>query len=189
MEAEFTIETKDRILSIYQDEGYNPREHENLGTMICSHKRYDLGDKHDFNFDDYRNWDEAEKGIKRKYDAAIILPLFLYDHSGITMNTTGFSCPWDSGRVGFIIISKDKLRKEYSVKRIGKKLVERVTGYLKSEVETYDMYLTGECYRFEVTDLDDNHIDSCGGFLGSDFSTNGMTDYLDDELAELLEKH
>lgn len=30
------------------------------------------------------------KVISQKY---LMLPLYLYDHSGITMNTTGFSCP------------------------------------------------------------------------------------------------
>ena len=30
----------------------------------------------------------------------VILPLYLHDHSGLTMNTSGFHCPWDSGQVG-----------------------------------------------------------------------------------------
>ena len=43
----------------------------------------------------------------------VILPLYLYDHSGITMNTTGFSCPWDSGQVGWIYADADCIKKEY----------------------------------------------------------------------------
>ena len=188
MEPYKTVQTDKEVLNIYQDssEHDNPREWDNLGTMICSHKRYRLGDKHDFDFNDYGSWDEAEEAIKKKYKTAVILPLYLYDHSGITINTIGFSCPWDSGRVGFIIISKEKVRKEYSVKRISPKLLERVTGYLKNEVETYDQYLTGDVYRFEVTDIDGNHIDSCAGFYGDDFKTNGITDHISKELAELL---
>jgi len=39
----------------------------------------------------------------------VILPLYLYDHGGITMNTGGFSCRWDSGQVGWIYASKESL--------------------------------------------------------------------------------
>lgn len=53
------------------------------------------------------------KVISEKY---IVLPLYLYDHSGITMNTTGFSCPWDSGQVGWIYASKEDALKEFGGK-------------------------------------------------------------------------
>ena len=75
--------------------------------MIAFHRRYDLGDKHSIKHEDYDGWDEMETALEKKFDA-VILPLYLYDHSGITMNTTGFSCGWDSGQVGFICISKKR---------------------------------------------------------------------------------
>ena len=50
------------------------------------------------------------KVISQKY---LMLPLYLYDHSGITMNTTGFSCPWDSGQVGWIYASKEDALREF----------------------------------------------------------------------------
>lgn len=121
----------------------NPREDDNLGLMICSHKRYNLGDKHDFNFDNHNNWDEAENAIKKQYDVAVILPLYLYDHSGITMATKPFSCRWDSGQVGFIVVSKKKIRDEYKVKRISNELIKKVTKVLEAEVKGYDNYIMG----------------------------------------------
>ena len=42
-------------------------------------------------------------------DGFVFLPLYLFDHSGITMNTSGFSCPWDSGQVGWIFCTPDIL--------------------------------------------------------------------------------
>ena len=39
----------------------NPRDWDNLGTMVCFHKRCCLGDKHDYNSDNYSSWDEMEK--------------------------------------------------------------------------------------------------------------------------------
>lgn len=122
----------------------NPRSWDNLGTMVCFHNRYDLGDKHDYNHNHYNGWDEMENAIIKNEDVCVILPLYLYDHSGITMNTSPFSCRWDSGQVGFIFVSKKRVREEYGVKRINKELIEKVTELLEGEVKTYDMYLTGE---------------------------------------------
>ena len=182
-----TGKTKDKALNIYhENDPENPREWDNLGVMVCTHKRYTLGDKHTFNFDNHNSWNEVEKAIKREYKTAVILPLFLYDHSWITMRTTSFNDGWDSGQVGFIYVTKEDIRKEYNVKRISPKLLEKIKGYLINEVETYDQYLTGEVYRFEVTDLNGVELDSCGGFFGTDFKMNGLADYIDKELIESL---
>jgi hypothetical protein len=128
---------------MYQDFD-NPRSWDNLGTMVCFHNRYDLGDNHHYNHNNYNGWDEMKNSITKEEDVAVILPLYLYDHSGITMSTSPFSCRWDSGQVGWTFVSKKKIREEYGVKRISKELIEKVTEMLEGEVRTYDMYLTGE---------------------------------------------
>ena len=168
-----------KTLRVIQDNTpENPRRWDNLGTMICFHRKYSLGDKHDYNHSNYGNWQEMKNDIIKSEDACVILPLYLYDHGGITMNTTGFSCPWDSGQVGWLFISKAKVRKEYNVKRINKKLIELVTSNLKGEVETYDQYLTGDVYGFKVINEEGNEEDSCWGFFGSDVTTNGMLEHV-----------
>ena len=143
----------------------SPRDWDNLGTMVCWHRNYRLGDEHSYGdpqefieSDEYRN-------------AAIVLPLGLYDHSGITMYIGSEPSPfdpggWDSGQVGFIYISREKIRSEYSVKRISKQLLARVEGYLRNEVKTYDDYLIGNVWGFMVEDEEGNHVDSCWGFIG-----------------------
>jgi hypothetical protein len=86
------------------------------------------------------------------------------------MNTTGFSCPWDSGQVGWIYITREKVRKEYGCKRVTKKMVEKIKGYLRNEVETYDQYLTGDVYGFRITDEEtEEEMDSCWGFFGEKY--------------------
>jgi hypothetical protein len=142
--------------------------------MCCFHKRYDLGDKHNMTVE------EAKTLVKRK--DVISLPLYLYDHSGITMNTGGFSCRWDSGQVGFIYITKKRVKEEMArplplkkgqknptlapIKVIDKKTLARVYEMLRAEVETYDNYLTGNVYGFKITDAEGTDIDSCWGFYG-----------------------
>ena len=162
---------KGYTIKIHQDEDpLNPRtDYDCLGTMVCFHKRYDLGDKHSIRHEDYDGWARIEDMLRTDLDAAIILPLYLYDHSGITMKTSPFGCRWDSGQVGFIYVSREKVFKEYGRKDLAK-AIEQATKVLEGEVETYDHYLRGDVYGYTLyapgdEDLDDS-IDSCWGYLG-----------------------
>tara|TARA_R110002072_G_scaffold91307_2_gene203710 strand:+ start:423 stop:1100 length:678 start_codon:yes stop_codon:yes gene_type:complete len=111
----------------------------------------------------------ADDGCARLLDAisdkAILLPLYLYDHSGITMNTTGFHCPWDSGQVGFIFASLEDVRREYGAQRVSGKLRRTAEDALRAEVDVYDDYLRGEVYGY-VIERDGDHVDSCWGYFG-----------------------
>lgn len=162
----------------HDQDAESPRDWDNLGTMVCFHGRYNLGDKHGMDL-------EEAQALENSPDV-ISLPLYLYDHSGITMNTTGFHCPWDSGKVGFIYVTLDKVREEYSVKRISKKTRENVLGVLRGEVEAYDQYLTGDVYGYVVAvDTEDEEFDdadpieSCWGFFGRDYAEKEADDILE----------
>jgi len=148
---------------LQDDDPMNPRaDCDNLATMICFHRNYNLGDEH--------NYDREGMDILRKRKDIIWLPLFLYDHSGITMNTTGFNDGWDSSCVGIIYIEKEKYRKEFNCKRVNKK---KVYNFLKADVEEYDNYLTGEVYGYIVENEAGENIDSCYGYSGnSEFALN-----------------
>lgn len=162
------------IRTFYDESPINPRKDDNLGTMVCFHRRYSLGDKHDYDSNDYKGWDEMKKDIIKNENVGVILPLYLYDHGGITISTSPFSCNWDSGQIGFIFISKKKMLEEYGGKIVTKKLKEKVEGYLKSEVEVYDKYIRGEVYGVRVfekeldEDGDDVEIHSCFGFYSEE---------------------
>jgi hypothetical protein len=99
----------------------------------------------------------------------ITLPLYLYDHSGITMRTSSFSCPWDSGQVGIIYISKKDAVKEWGRKYFTKQVRERAEKYLEGEVETYDQYLTGDVYGYIVEHEESGEEESCWGFFGTEY--------------------
>ena len=159
-----------------------------LGSFVCFHSRYSLGHE---NENDLELWlmraidPDVAARIEDKYnrfecpnkdliDALmeqfgkenICLPVYMYDHGGITINTSGFSCSWDSGQIGFIYVPKEKIRKEYGVKRISPKLRKNVQEILKSEIKSVDDYLTGNVYGFRILDAQENDIDSCWGFYG-----------------------
>jgi len=125
------------------------------------------------------------KAIEQHY---IMLNLYLYDHSGITIRTSPFSCPWDSGKVGFVYISKEKAKKEYSWKKMTKKRIEQIKTYLNCEIETYDQYLTGDVYGYIVSNEEDDHIHSCWGYFGHDWEENGLLEAAKGEIDYELSK-
>lgn len=167
-----TKEYRGYKIEIDQDSDYpNIREeYDNLGTMVCFHSRYNLGDED--------TGISKEELIKIANSSEYLsLPLYLYDHSGITMNTTGFSCGWDSGKVGYIFVSKVEIREKYNCKNVTKKLKETVLSVLRAEVALYDDYLTGNVFCYDIKDENDESIDSCCGFYGTDFDNNGLMEH------------
>lgn len=189
------------------EEPMSPREWDNLGTMLCGHREYNLGDKqmtgkYDSSEEevactidpecydiiaywehegfDLRGEQHAEqmirKAIERAFEKAVVLPLYLYDHSGITISTGPFSCVWDSGQVGWIYVTHENIRKEYGWKRLTKKRLKQIEGYLKGEVDVYDDYLTGAVYGYVVEDPDGIDVEdgSCWGFYGHDHEKSGL---------------
>ena len=202
-----TVEREGFTGKIFQDEcGESPREWDNIGKMICWHNRYTLGDENLLDLwselkecslkklTDYCNgWDEIEEVLKKEFGAVVILPLFLYDHSGISMRTYshGQHAGWDGGYVGFIYATKADILKEYSVKRITKAIKEKVEKILTSEVETYSQYLEGDVYFFNIADADGEIVESCGGFYGMESAkdeVNSQIDYAIKEKAENLKE-
>jgi hypothetical protein len=207
---------------------------DNFGSMVCWHRRYTLGDEHDFetprdflagliqsNFTDAEIVDFVRSGHARgltlAYNVALnvwvcneykaregdwdvaftysapddpdmlesiatdlleymsntslmelvrkrylIIPLYLYDHSGLSIATTDFHDQWDSGQVGWIYASHDDIKREF-----GSDLnsMERAQACLEGEVKTYDLYMGGWCYAFELYE-NDELLESCGGLFG-----------------------
>ena len=210
----------------YDTDPTNPRENDNVGTMVCWHNRHNLGDEqpkygsmdflHNLDFsltdtecldicwDIMRNyaehWDDFVYMVKKHsgdiYDASVqnaieyigivpkaladiidreyvILPLYLYDHSGITISCSAFSCPWDSGQIGYIYCKSNK-------ENLSAEHIERI---LRAEVSEYDLYLSGQCYGYTLY-KDGEEIDTCGGFLG-DIKENGILDYIGSDYQDL----
>jgi hypothetical protein len=157
-------------LRIVQDEDpINPRlDFDNLGKMICFHRRYNLGDEHNIDYSDCTGWDDLEEHLTKEHDAAIILPLFLYDHSGLTLQTTPFSCPWDSGQIGFIYMDRTTLLNAApgTPKILTKATKVWAARCLLSEVNVYDQYLTGDVWGYVIEDSDGHEVESCWGFYG-----------------------
>lgn len=163
---------------ISDDSPLNPRtEYDNVGVMACWHRRYNLGDIQPKCEPDEWLAENAPEG-------SVVLALWLYDHSGITMSCEPFASCWDSGQVGWIVATPDKIQHEWNGDR------KAAENYLRSEVATYDHYLTGAVYGYVIEETGDpceccgatpdpEEIDSCWGFFGD--ALDAMKDHVDDE--------
>lgn len=122
--------------------------------------------------------------ISQKY---IMLPLYLLDHSGLAMQTTSFHDPWDSGQVGWIYVSKEDALKEFGGEKMTGAIKKKAEDLMRSEVATYDSYLRGECYGFELYKNGELE-DSCWGFMG-DFTDvcKDMAEYLPEGCKGMVE--
>jgi len=148
-------EYKGHTIEIHRDDDpLNPRtEWDNAGTMICFHRRYCLGDKHNMHVEEAKQYVE--------HPDVIALPLYLYDHSGVSISTRSFN-----GQIGWITVTREKALHEWGNKNLTKRVREMALACLESEVKTYDQFLRGEVYGFVIIDPDGDELDSCWGFFG-----------------------
>ena len=179
----FRSKKDDLILSIEHDnDAENPRDWENLGTIVCWSKHH-LGDNYSCQI-------SKEEFLENTNSSnSIILPIYFYDHSGLTIRTYPFASQWDSGFLGCIYASRKKVLDYFGVTKIDKELEKRVIKLLQGEIETYNQFINGEVYTVKCEQID---ICACcgsktseiifleNGFYGTNWHKNGVSDLLID---------
>lgn len=175
-ECSVVITPPKKTVKIEQDEyPHNPLEDDEFFIMHCKHRRYNLGHK---DAADPFEEDDITGERKVRDDVLAMLPLYLYDHGGITMSTGSFSCPWDSGQVGWIYCTAESLAITGTT-GTKEELCEYMADYVK---RTYDQYLRGNCWHYQVFDENGDVVDSCSGFIGDELEDCGILDNIDSEL-------
>lgn len=154
-----TLPSGYRIEVVADDESRNICEDwDMVGTMVLTERcHYRFGHK-------TASMDELERISNDPKN--LVLPVYMYDHSGITINTTGFSCPWDSGQVGIMYCTREKAVYEFGKKLCTKKVAEQAMKCMKGEVDNIDDTLTGNVWGFQIFDAEGEEVDSCWGFVG-----------------------
>lgn len=186
-----------RTLKVEQDNfGADPREWDNLAQFIFFGNYKHLGDKHDISLGQYNDRfefiDYGESDLKKQIkDVVICKAVHLYSHSGETISTSfgyPYNCRWDSGTIGFAIVTKEDIRNNWGVKRVTQKLIDHAERILEAEVETLDQAISGEVYSFIIEDEDGEVEESCGGFYGSDIKENGILENICEEDRKFIEE-
>jgi hypothetical protein len=158
-------------------------------TVLCWHRRYKLGNK------------QASEGRDKPEDAVIALPLWLYDHGGLTISIGSSSaCQWDSGQVGWIYSTAEQARvflglqpdEEIQATHLG-----ALEHAMKAVVAEYDDVLQGRVWGYRAYQLTvcehcnsvtkEEQLDSCWGFIG-DSAKDAMRDNMDTDLHPLLDE-
>lgn len=75
--------------------------------------------------------------------------LYMYAHSGVALSLSPFSCPWDSGQVGFFLVKKSND-------------IPAPDDFAKVVIEEWNQYLSGNVWQYSVEDGDGEIIDSWG---------------------------
>jgi len=128
----------------------DPREDDPIGTLDLFHKRYTFPNESNYSSEEIRTFLEENKPY--------FLPVYMYDHSSITLSTTPFSCKWDSGLLGYIHITKEDTIKFgiYKENLSEEENSKTILNMLKEEVEMYNKYLTETFYTISI--IKDNDI-------------------------------
>lgn len=201
----------------YDHSHADPRECDNISTMVCWHPDYCLGDEQitdgngrgavhrdhhgsastlfqtETGRTDFRDMRVIERYLRLVRKAVVILPLYLLDHSGISMtagsNTVGrgdtamggsdaWGNPrgWDTTMVGFIYTTAERIEELCGKpRREGDEFYcppdwkgtprEWIVNQLQADVRYYDAYLRGSVYYWDVQDAEGESLEGCGCYL------------------------
>lgn len=156
-----TLKHKGHVIKIVHDDmADNPLDDEGVVKIVEWHKRYDFG-----NCDDFADPEEFEEYCRE--NKVHRLPVYLYEHGGVTISTAAFSCSWDSGQVGWVFVTDAEAQKDLYPDEDG-----NYTEALKGTVEVVDQYMQGNSWGYRIFKTcgccghETEEVESCWGFLG-----------------------
>lgn len=165
LEAIRTAEFGKMKISVYQDElAESPRHWDNLWTLVL------LGYPGD---EIYPGGDFLDTALCLQQAGNLVVPIYHLSHGHASFRTTphrfqefGWYAVFDSGCVGYAVVSKQKILKEYGKKRITPKTRALALAALEDEIKTFEAWVNGAVYCYVITDSETGEtVDSCGGFF------------------------
>lgn len=91
-----------------------------------------------------------------KENRFICYPVFKYEHSGVAYSVRPFSCPWDSGQAGYLLLSREEWKRKS----------KSSDSYAAAAIKEFSAWCNGEIYGYVIEDADGETLDSCWGFIG-----------------------
>ena len=144
MEAIRTYKQGNYIVETFYDScPDNPRHYQDLTKLILFHRRYNLGDEHDYKQSDYSNWGQMEADIIAREKPGLIYPVYMYEHGAVSLSTSSFNDRWDSGQVGFVTIDW---------KTFQSMTTDEAVSRIEEELKQYSSFLNGECYMYRISE-------------------------------------
>lgn len=121
--------------------------------------------------DDPRDYSLREISKRYARDGGLALPVYAYDHSGVSFSVSDgypYNDPWDAGIAGIAYVSPEKARATWGETLTPRELREKCRDSIKSLVALMNAVAANECYFVTWYDTECNPVDSCGGFWKTD---------------------
>lgn len=194
----YVNETEKLFVQVETDDwAENPREWDNLWTILTWTRKYDSIDSNQFrDLEEFLLDSLTEKQLrnlykgnpstkefferiqKRLYDLGYLIePISKYEHGQVVFSA-GVSQGWDSGVVGLAMVNIDDIKKEYETTVLSKGLKEKIHGILDSELDTYNSWANGYVYTISLLDFDGDIVDSLGGMIGYESEEKMIQEYI-----------
>lgn len=153
-----------RIVVDYDEGAENPRREFGAETRLL------IVPNRDFEGDETKDWTEIKAESKAaKAAGAHVFVVYAYVHSGVALSLSPFSCAWDSGAAGVIIVPADVPE-------------EHARQFAEGEIEMLNHYFAGCVYWVRVESPGGFYgvTDDCiGGIYADSEAKEAITDYLD----------
>ena len=181
---------------VYDQDATNPREGDNLGTILIAPNKSHWVANRDSAVDisipqgnnPFQHWENLRREqLKiKKSDIAIAYPITKYEHGAISLSL-GYTRGCDYGIVGFIYVTKETLRKCFGVTRITKSIIAQAESCLQEELDMLTGWLNGDCYGWQIKeyaqgddglDWEVGTLDACWGYLDQAHALDDMQDAL-----------
>ena len=115
----------------------------NSAVFVMAHRRYKIGDPvQEYSTSDYHSWEAMKAAIEENEKPLVIKPVFMLDHSGLSLSTKPFSCSWDSGQVGWVFVPASSGLSQ-----------EQAEFALEAEFDAYNAYVEGGMHDVSIEDM------------------------------------
>jgi hypothetical protein len=118
---------------------------DHFATFVLNHKRYSFPCNIEIDFDQFDSWDEVEGYLVKTYKPLAISRVFMMDHGNTYISLSDYNDSWDSGVIGFIMVTRENLKK--AGLPITKKKAEEL---LKIDFESLRIWVEGDIYLVSV---------------------------------------
>lgn len=159
---------------MYDEDPPSPKDWDQAGQLVTWHRNYC------WDVDGQKTFGDPQEFLRQaKAGRWVILPVGMYDHSGVSLYEgtgpgVGDTAGWDSGQVGFMYTTRARFLEMCDNRVSGWR--KRALECLRAELETWDVYVHGQVYGYAITlshedepDSDDV-LDSCWGIYGLDYA-------------------
>jgi hypothetical protein len=145
--------------------------------LVYDHRQFNVERK---GFDPTEIFEHITESKEFMYEGYYVYPVYAYIHSGVALSLGKQEYPfsntarnWDTSMKGFCLVRKEKDENHYLHEgEVGKgtKQWEPNEAQIVAEgiVETWNTYLSGEVYGYQIDDKDGEEVDACWGFYGEE---------------------